>query len=101
MRLRAAAAAVAAALCAAWPGLSHASSRYCDQPAPLSAAQQDRLLRTSALLEEALTASGRRVAIIARSGLNLRWFGQRYSHAGISVQSSAVSLLPCPASRWI
>ena len=57
----------------------------------MSAAQQGRLLRTSALLEEALNASGRRVAILARSGLNLRWFGQRYSHAGISVQGSAAS----------
>lgn len=79
-----AALAPAAALAAA----SSASSRYCDEPAALTAGQQDRLLRTSALLAEVLQQSGRRVALVARSGLDLGWFGLRYSHAGVSLQHS-------------
>lgn len=67
---------------------SSASSRYCDEPAALTAGQQDRLLRTSALLAEVLQQSGRRVALVARSGLDLGWFGLRYSHAGVSLQHS-------------
>jgi len=78
---------------AALAGASSAPSRYCDQPAALTAGQQDRLLRTSALLSDALQRSGRRVALVARSGLDLGWFGLRYSHAGVSLQTS-------PATPW-
>lgn len=66
-----------------------ASSRYCDAPTAPDAAQQDRLLRFAALLKARLEASGRPLALVARSGLDLRRFGQRYSHAGISLQASA------------
>lgn len=62
--------------------------RHCDAPAPLDAVQQDRLFRFSALVRDTLQASGHRVALIARAGLDLRRFGQRYSHAGISLQAS-------------
>jgi len=71
---------------AALAGTSSAPSRYCDEPAALTAAQQDRLLRTSAILAETLQQSGRRVALVARSGLDLGWFGLRYSHAGVSLR---------------
>lgn len=43
----------------------------------------------SGILRRELEASGSRAAIVARSGLNLRWFDMRYSHAGISLQRSA------------
>ena len=66
-----------------------ASSRYCDARNPLSATQQDRLLRVAAVLKAELEATGSRVALVARSGLDLRRFGMRYSHAGISLQRSA------------
>jgi hypothetical protein len=66
-----------------------ASGRFCDQPAALSATQQDRLLSFAAIAKQELEASGQRVAIVARSGLNLARFGIRYSHAGISLQASA------------
>jgi hypothetical protein len=65
----------------------------CDPPAERSAAQQDRLLRMSALVRERMEASGSQVAILARSGLNLSWWGQRYSHAGLSLQAN-------PAGAW-
>jgi hypothetical protein len=75
------------------PSASSAPSAYCDAPPPLTAGQQGRLLRAAAVLADALEASGRRVAIVSRSGLDLRWFGQRYSHAGISLKAS-------PGSPW-
>ena len=69
------------------------SLRYCDRPAQLSAAQQDKLLRLSGLIKAELDRSGARVALIARSGLNLGLFDMRYSHAGLSLQAS-------PDTRW-
>ena len=73
---------------------SHAGTlRYCDAPTPLSAVQQDRLLRVAGLVKSELERSGSRAALVARSGLNLRLFDMRYSHAGISLQASS-------ESRW-
>lgn len=69
---------------------AHAASlRYCDQAKELTATQQDRLLRFSALIKNELEASGQRLALISRSGLDLSRFRQRYSHAGISLKASA------------
>ncbi len=71
------------------PLSAHAGSigqRFCDLQTPLQAAQLDRKLRFAAIAKEALQASGARVALVARSGLNLQRFGVRYSHAGISLQ---------------
>ncbi len=68
---------------------STASGRFCDHQTPLSASQQDRLLSFAAIAKRELEASDRRVAIVARSGLNLARFGIRYSHAGISLAASA------------
>ena len=62
--------------------------RHCAAPPPLDATQQDRLFRFGALVRSELEHSGQRVAVIARAGLDLRRFGQRYSHAGISLQAS-------------
>lgn len=62
--------------------------RYCDTPPRMSAAQQDRLLRVAGILKDELEKSGTRVALIARSGLNLRWLGMRYSHAGFSLAAN-------------
>ena len=77
--------------CAAalWATVAPAAAlRYCDRPAEASPAEQDRLLRVGALIKAELEASGQRVALIARSGLDLRRFGVRYSHAGVSLQAS-------------
>lgn len=64
------------------------SLRYCDRQARLSVDQQDALLRFGAVVKAELEASGRPLALVARSGLDLSWFGVRYSHAGISLRAS-------------
>ncbi|MEI7949504.1 MAG: DUF2145 domain-containing protein [Gammaproteobacteria bacterium] len=73
---------------------AHAASlRYCDQPQPASAEPYDQLLHMTELVKAELEHSGQRVAVMSRSGLDLRRFGQRYSHAGVSLQANT-------ASRW-
>lgn len=62
--------------------------RTCAAPEAFSATEQDRLLRIAALVKDELDASGARLALVARSGLNLGRFGVRYSHAGISLKAS-------------
>ncbi len=78
----------AALLLALAANANAASPRYCDQGVELSAAQKDRRLRLVALLRQELEASGERVALIARSGVDLSRFALRYSHAGISLRDS-------------
>jgi hypothetical protein len=80
---------LACGIAALWsPAVPAAALRYCDSPAEASPAEQDRLLRVGALIKAELEASGQRVALIARSGLDLSRFGVRYSHAGVSLQAS-------------
>ena len=76
-----------------WAGAtaSHAApgaSRFCDHTPTLTAPQQDRLLRFAAIVRQELADSGQEVALIARSGLDLKRFGVRYSHAGVSLKAS-------------
>jgi len=80
-----------AALAAAMLVVGHAqagAARYCDDPQPPDAAQHSRMLRLAAILKAELDASGASVALVARSGLDLERFGQRYSHAGLSLKAS-------------
>jgi hypothetical protein len=65
-----------------------ASGRFCDAPPTLSATQQDRLLSFAAVARQVLEGQGQRVAIVARSGLDLARFRIRYSHAGVSLAAS-------------
>lgn len=88
-RARAACAAALLLACAAATAAHAGVLRYCDEPAELSAAQQDTLFRFSAIIKAELERAGQRVALIARSGTDLGRFGQRYSHAGVSLQDSA------------
>ena len=66
---------------------------HCADPPALDAVQHDRVFRFSALVRGVLDQSGHRLALIARAGTDLRRFGQRYSHAGIS-------LLASPNTPW-
>ena len=96
LSLRNALPALALASALALPGLAQAeaaSARYCDGSAPLTAAQQDRLLRVADLLRSELLASDSAVALVARSGLDLARFGLRHSHAGIGLRDA-------PAGAW-
>ena len=77
-----------AALLAAGPAQA-GSAHYCDDPPPPDAAQQSRMLRLAAIVRAELDAAGARVALVARSGLDLERFGQRYSHAGLSLKAGA------------
>lgn len=86
MKLRLLLLIAAVSCCAQAAQTASASLRFCDRPAPMSALQQDRLLRLAALVKEELDGSGGTVALIARSGLDLRRFGIRYSHAGVSLK---------------
>lgn len=65
-----------------------AVARYCEPPQELSVVQKDRLLQFGAILKQELADSGRDMALIARSGLDLSRFGMRYSHAGVSLKAS-------------
>jgi len=81
-----AAALLAAASCI---GAAQAASlRYCDRQAKLNIDQQDTLFRFGGIVKAELEASGQPLALMARSGLDLSWFGLRYSHAGVSLQAS-------------
>jgi len=62
--------------------------RYCEASPDLSAAQRDTLLRVAALVRQELQRAGASAALVSRSGLDLRRFGARYSHAGISLAAN-------------
>jgi hypothetical protein len=62
-------------------------SRFCDRNQPLTAAEQDRLLRFAGVLREELAGAGESVALVSRSGLDLSRFGIRYSHAALAWRS--------------
>jgi len=73
------------ALLALAGGVVHAaSSQFCDRAKPLTARQQDRLLRFTAVVQEALSNTGSDAVLISRSGLDLSRFHIRYSHAAIA-----------------
>jgi hypothetical protein len=80
-----------AALCALsfgpWAAAHASSTRFCDEPVPLTAEQKDKLFRFGAVIKGELEASGQGLALIARSGLDLGRFGVRYSHAGLSLKA--------------
>jgi hypothetical protein len=82
------AAALAGALAAAGPPCLGAAMQFCDEPVALSAGQKDKVLRFAAVIKSELERSGRSVAVMARSGLDLDRFGVRYSHAGFSLRAS-------------
>ena len=81
---------LAAALLLGASAFAHADSlRFCDSQKEPNAAEQDALLRFSAIIKGELENSGNDLALVSRSGLRLDRIGQRYSHAGISLMASA------------
>jgi hypothetical protein len=71
-----------------WSAARAGGLGFCDPPAELDATQQDTALRFGAIVKSTLEASGARLAIVARAGLDLRRFGQRYSHSGFSLRDN-------------
>jgi hypothetical protein len=85
-------AALSLALAAAAAAAPAAVLPYCEPPPERDAAQHDTLLRLAARVRQELQSSGASAALIARSGLDLRRFGARYSHAGISLAAAMAQL---------
>ena len=79
---------------------SSTSSRFCDRAQPLTAAEQDRLLRFAAVLREELAGDGDSVALVSRSGLDLSRFGIRYSHASLAWRSEEGAWSARQWSAW-
>ncbi len=69
-------------------------SELCDDNPAVDAATQDRALRLAARVRAELEARAAPVALVARAGLDLRRFGQRYSHAGFALRLE-------PGSPWV
>ena len=88
MRRLAAGLAAAALLLAASPCRAAGLPQLCDRSHEPSADEQDVLLRFGAVVKDTLAASGRGVAIVARSGLDLHRLDVRYSHAGIVLKDA-------------
>jgi hypothetical protein len=59
------------------------SSTFCDRLHPLTASEQDRLLRFAAVVRDELDSSDSGLVLVSRSGLDLSRFQIRYSHAAI------------------
>jgi hypothetical protein len=76
--------ALALALAAGAAQASSGSSRFCDRTQPLTASQQDTLLRFAAVVREELALADGGAALISRSGLDLSRFHIRYSHAAVA-----------------
>ena len=68
------------------PGFAVSSARFCDQSEVQDARQQDRLLRFAAVVRGELEASGADVALISRTGIDLKNLGIRFSHTGIGLK---------------
>lgn len=79
--------AAALALCAsagAWAGIP----TFCEKDRPVTAAEQDRVLRFAGAVKAELERSGAELALVARAGLDLSRFGLLYSHAGIALKDN-------------
>lgn len=61
---------------------------FCAHGTELSASQKDTLFRFSGVIKAELEQSGQRVALVARSGLDLNRFNIRYSHSGVSLKAN-------------
>ncbi|MGP1516826.1 MAG: DUF2145 domain-containing protein [Ottowia sp.] len=69
-------------------GAGAASGMLCPRPPRQNAAAQAAVLELAAAVRQTLQTSGQGVALISRSGIDLRRFGLRYSHSGIALRSA-------------
>ncbi len=68
---------------------AHAISfEVCDRPKEPSADQRDVMLRFSAIVRDELAVADQDVALIARSGLDLRRLDVRYSHEAVALKDN-------------
>jgi len=85
---RARGAALAALLTLACAAAHALSFEICDRPKEPSVDQRDVMLRFGAIVHDELAASNQAVALIARSGLDLRRLDERYSHEGVAIRDN-------------
>lgn len=64
------------------------SFEVCDRPKEPTADQRDVMLRFGAIVRDELAASHQQVALIARSGLDLRRLDVRYSHEAVALKDN-------------
>ena len=64
------------------------SFQVCDRPREPSADQRDVMLRFVTIVRDELAAAGQDVALIARSGLDLRRLDVRYSHEAVALKDN-------------
>ena len=64
------------------------SLEVCDRPREPSADERDVMLRFAAIVRDELAGSNQRVALIARSGLDLSRVHARYSHEGVALKDN-------------
>jgi len=70
-------------------GLDVVSARFCDDNQTFDADAQSRMLRLAALIRSTVEASGREIAIISRSGINLERLGITFTHSGVLLAQGA------------
>ena len=85
---RACGAALAALLMLASAAAQAISFEVCDRPKEPTADQRDVMLRFGAIVRDELAASNQQVALIARSGLDLRRLDVRYSHEAVVLKDN-------------
>jgi len=85
---RACGAALAALLMLASAAAQAISFEVCDRPKEPTADQRDVMLRFGAIVRDELAASNQQVALIARSGLDLRRLDVRYSHEAVALKDN-------------
>ena len=68
---------------------SGTSLAFCDRAQPLTASQQDKLLRFAEVVREELGQDGGDAALVSRSGLDLSRFQIRYSHTAVASRDAA------------
>jgi hypothetical protein len=71
---------------ASLPEVRVSSAGFCDAPKTHDARQQDRMLQFAAVVRATLDASGEEVALLSRTGIDLKNLGIRFSHSGVSLK---------------
>jgi len=89
VRIGAAGLVLAGALLTAVPAVQAEGLRLCTRATDPGPRALGRVLTLAERVRDELERSGRRVALVSRSGLDLGRIHHRYSHAGFSVRASA------------
>jgi len=70
-------------------GLDVISARFCDETQTFDASAQSRMLRLAALIRSTVQSSGRQLAVVSRSGVDLSRLGISFTHSGVLLADGA------------